>query len=207
MRYWFRGKRGGLILFLVIAGLVLGGLGWVTAAALRLEREQLEARAQAELLRNLHLALWRLDGRVAPILAQEDSRPYSHYTAVHAPSAALQSSGTACPPGSVLEPSPLLSADLPPWMLLHFQADQEAGWSSPQVLSPTLVDRLNASKLKIALRNVTSNRKQLLAELSAQLPPATVLASLRRRGGEPTAKDTALVLASTVDGRNVPLKD
>ena len=207
MRYWFRGKRGGLILFLVIAGLVLGGLGWVTAAALRLEREQLEARAQAELLRNLHLALWRLDGRVAPILAQEDSRPYSHYTAVHAPSVAVQSDGTPCQPGSVLEPSPLLSAELPPWMLLHFQADQEAGWSSPQVLSPTLVDRLNASKLKIALRNVTSNRKQLLAELSAQLPPATVLASLRRRGGEPTAKDTALVLASTADGRNMPLKD
>src|SRR5262249_7209715 len=123
------------------------------------------------------------------------------------PSTALQSDGMACPPGSVLEPSPLLSVDLPSWMLLHFQADQEAGWNSPQVLSPTLVDRLNANKLKIALRNVTLSRKQLLAELSAQLPPATVLAGLQRRGGEATAKDTALVLASSVDGRNMPLKD
>src|SRR5262249_29871289 len=45
---WFRGKRGGLIAFLLIAGLVAGGLGWVTATVLRLEHEQLEARADAE---------------------------------------------------------------------------------------------------------------------------------------------------------------
>ena len=34
MRYWLRGKRGGLIGFLAIATLVLGGLGWVTATVL-----------------------------------------------------------------------------------------------------------------------------------------------------------------------------
>ena len=62
MRNWLRGPRGGLIVFLLIAGLVGGGLGWMTAAVLRLEREQQRSRAEAELASNLRLALWRLDG-------------------------------------------------------------------------------------------------------------------------------------------------
>ena len=56
MRRWFRGKRGGAALFLAVAGLVAGGLGWVTADALRLEREQHQARADAELSNKLRLA-------------------------------------------------------------------------------------------------------------------------------------------------------
>src|SRR5262249_18737744 len=155
------------------AGLVLGGLGWVTAAALRLEQEQQE-------LRNLRLALWRLDSRIAPILAQEDSRPYSHYSAIHAPSAAFSNNGMTFPPGSVLEPSPLLSADLPPWMLLHFQADEESGWASPQVLSSALSARLDNKQAKVALKNVTPERARILRELSGQLSTQRVLAELRQ---------------------------
>ena len=69
MRRLFRGKVGGLAVFLLVAGLVAGGLGWVTAAALRLEREQLQARTDTEQIQKLHVALWRLDSRVAPALA------------------------------------------------------------------------------------------------------------------------------------------
>ncbi|TMQ30220.1 MAG: hypothetical protein E6K70_24550, partial [Planctomycetota bacterium] len=68
MRPWFRGKRGGFIAFLLISALVVGGLGWATGAALRLEQEQLDARRQGELSSNLRLALWRLDSLVAPAL-------------------------------------------------------------------------------------------------------------------------------------------
>src|SRR5205809_6275944 len=102
MRNWLRGPRGGLILFLLIAGLVGGGLGWMTAAVLRLEREQQESRAEAERESNLRraeaelaaslrraeaehesslrLALWRLDSRVNPDLAREEGRLYNHYS-------------------------------------------------------------------------------------------------------------------------------
>src|SRR5262245_18199741 len=122
MRRIFRGKVGGLAVFLLVAGLVIGGLGWVTAAALRLEREQQQARAAAELTQKLHLALWRLDGRVAPALALEDNRPYNHYSAVFAPSVALRHDGSVWAHGTVLAPSPLLHAEVPDWMRLHFQA-------------------------------------------------------------------------------------
>src|SRR5439155_2242358 len=93
MRNWLRGKRRGLVTFMIICGLVAGGLGWATSAALRLEGEQHEGRLRAEqeqarqaFLREraqqeaelqekfaakLRLALWRLDSRIAPVLARE----------------------------------------------------------------------------------------------------------------------------------------
>src|SRR5712692_3983597 len=135
MSYWLRGKKGGALAFAAIALLVIGGLGWVTMAALRLEREQAQTRAQAERTENLRLALWRMDSLVSPVLAQEDNRPANHYSAVFAPSLAINPSGLVCPPGNVLEASPLLDAELPDWILLHFQTGEDSGWESPQVLS------------------------------------------------------------------------
>src|SRR5439155_3083328 len=135
-------KRGGLVAFVAIAGLVVGGLGWATAAALRLEVEQREARAQAELYDNMRLALWRLDGRISPVLAREDARPYHHFSAVSAPPLALRQDGSPWPSGAVLQVSPLVNAELPDWVSLHFQADAAKGWDSPQVLSTSLSERL-----------------------------------------------------------------
>src|SRR5260370_36269848 len=83
MKTWFRGKRGGLAAFLVIAGLVAGGLGWATAAALRLEREHREQSAEADRANRLAVALWRLDLYAPPILAREDNPPLDHYGPVH----------------------------------------------------------------------------------------------------------------------------
>src|SRR5262245_17571028 len=138
MRSWLRGKPRGAFVFVLIAALVLGGLGWVTAAALRLEQEQHDAAARAdhaerlaaaqrqrdqalgalrrqaeqdhdqdmqEFNAKLRLALWRLDGRIAPVLAREDGRPYNHYHAVFAPPVALDNTGVAYEPAAVLEPS------------------------------------------------------------------------------------------------------
>ena len=58
----------------------------------------------------MRLALWRLDSRVAPALAREDSRPYQHYDPLFVPLPVMDMEGKALPPGSVLEPSPLLNA-------------------------------------------------------------------------------------------------
>lgn len=196
MNYWLRGKRGGLIAFLVIAALVAGGLGWATAGALRLEEEQLQTRAQAELDNKLRLALWRLDSLISPTLAKEDSRPYSHYSAVCAPPLAFNNEGAAWPPGTVLEPSPLLTAELPDWMQLHFQANADAEWVSPQVLSPTLAQRLNNAKIQVALTNVTPRRGQLLDELAGQVQAASLLAHIHERGAPFTLQETALLPSS-----------
>jgi signal transduction histidine kinase len=195
MKSWFRGKRGGAVAFLLIAGLVAGGLGWVTAAALRLEREQLEARAQADLQGRVQFALSLLDSRVRSLLAREDGRPYNHYSAVYASSQALGTGGQPLGPGAVREPSPLLSADLPDWMLLHFQVDEENGWDSPQVLAPALRKQLEDAGLAGALADVTPERARLLADLRCRLPARALLAAARQQSAEPSLHDVALVPA------------
>jgi signal transduction histidine kinase len=194
MSDWFRGKRAGLVAFGVIALLVAGGLGWVTAAAVRLEREQQSAQAQSQVYDNLRLALWRLDSRISPLLAREDSRPYTHFRALYAPPLAITKSGLACGPGTVFEPSPLLNAELPDWMLLHFQADPRSGWESPRVLSASLAQRLDSNRLPTPDAREASRCGDLLAALSAEVSAESLLASVRRHGEQPTVVDRALLL-------------
>src|SRR5262245_66045720 len=93
---WLRGKRGGLIAFLAIAGLVAGGLGWVTAAALRLEHDQAEARAEADLQARLRQALWQLDSVMMAKLSHGASRPFSHFSALYAPPSPVDQRGMRC---------------------------------------------------------------------------------------------------------------
>jgi signal transduction histidine kinase len=177
MRYWLRGKIGGTLAFLAIAGLVAGGLGWVTSAALRLEQDQ-------AVNNKLRIALYRMDSLVSPVIAREDSRPYSHYSAIYAPSAALNANGAACSPGTVLEPSPLLNAELADWILLHFQTDEESGWESPQVLSKSLMARLSRTNVKLCADSVTEKRARLLADLGRRFPHRELTALLEPRNGQ-----------------------
>lgn len=195
---WFRGKRGGWFGWFAISFLVVGGLGWVTRAALRLEQEQLQQQIDAEHQEKLRLALWRLDSRISAILTREDCRPFSHFSAIFAPPVALNPNGTPVQPGSVLEPSPLLDTELPSWMLLHFQTD-ERGWESPQVLSSRLKRWASARPKEISLRNVTPARQQLLAEMSAALPAPQLLQYARQHAGDMSVRDRVLLAQEQVD--------
>ena len=100
---------------------------------------------------SFRVALWRLDSRIWPALAKEDSRPYNDYSAVYTPPLAWHNDGTVCRPASIVLPSPLLHANLPAWMLLHFHIAEEGKeskptsqgwWGSPQVLTTSLQQRL-----------------------------------------------------------------
>ncbi|MFN4258711.1 MAG: sensor histidine kinase [Gemmataceae bacterium] len=183
MRYLLRGQRGGILIFLVVTALVSSGLGWVTAMAMRLEEEQRRGRAEAERHGQLRLALWRMDSLIFPMLAREDGRPYDHYSAVYAPALALNNEGVMCSPGTVLEPSPLLTDALPDWMLLHFQVERDFGWRSPQVVPGLLQRRLSPGKpfAELLLTNATAPRERLLADLTRQLPVARLEGLARDR--------------------------
>lgn len=161
-----RARSAGWLVYLVIAALVIGGLGWVTAAALRLELSD-----------QMRLALWRLDSRVSPAIAREDSRPFNQYDPLYAPMPALQRNLSTCAAGTVLVPSPLLNAGLPDWMLLHFQTTAERNWRSPQVLSPEL-ERLRLPAAHLDLGNVTPARAALLDELKKHYAPTEMFARL-----------------------------
>lgn len=165
MRYWLRGKWSGLLGLLVIAGLVGGGLGWVTLAALRLEQEQIDARAEAERSNKLRLALWRLDSRIVTDLAKEAGRPYHHYSVSDAWRLAASNTGKA-QWFAGLDLVPLPEADSPPWMLRHFLLSWESDWKSPNVLRDTIVKCLNVTTEKVGQTNEDRVPQQVVAELA-----------------------------------------
>ncbi len=195
MKELLYGKFGGVIAFTAICALVAGGLGWATAAAVRLEGEQLAEHADAERADQMRLALWRLDSYVAPLIAVEDGRPFNHYSAVYAAPLAYDNQGALRPPGSVVEPSSLLSADLPDWMLLHFQLDAASGWESPQSPSVNLSRVLQNAPNQTTLGNATPERARLLDELKRGLKPADLIAAMRDRVSPTTHKDKILLPA------------
>src|SRR5262245_59654357 len=186
MRSWLRSRIPPMLAFLAIAALVTGGLGWVTAAVVRLEREQVEARAEAERFAQLRPVMWQLDSRIAPILAREDSRPFNHYSAVYPPALlyANDKNGSPVMPGTVLEPSTLLNEELPEWMLLHFQTDVEHGWASPQVLSQRLVKILENPKARAPLDNVTDTRCQLHLRMAGCINPNELMSCVKQRSDQ-----------------------
>ncbi len=188
MKRCLRGKLGGALAFALIAALVVGGLGWATAAALRLEREQFAQRAEAERAAQMRVALWRLDGRLATLLAPESSRPFNHYSAIYAPGQVVDGEGGA------LIPSPLLDAELPPWMRLHFQADAST-WESPQVLSVPLERCLWGKLTTPSPGNATPARRQFLNELARELPARVLLAHARKHTKPATLRDRTVLLA------------
>ena len=177
-----RGPLGGLLTFLVVAALVVGGLGWVTVAALRVEAAQRDAAHQADLANNLRVALWRLDGGMFPMLGLEDSRPYEHYSAVCAPfTNAIATDAGAALAAQLRVPSPLISARLPEWMTLHFQIDPHTGWESPQVLPDEMRRLLKDNGSEPAVANATPERARVLAELRTQFRVADVTGCLAAR--------------------------
>ncbi len=165
----------GLVL---LAGLVVGGLAWVSVSALQAEADRRRAHAENDRSTREHFALWRLDSHLLGPLGVENNRPFTNYSALAAPApVVLDDTGLpTADPGRV--PSPLLSADLPAWMVLHFELDAERGWRSPQVLPPTLARSLAAEPLNLPLTNCTPARGERLDRLRTRLPLPSTLATL-----------------------------
>ena len=186
MSRWRWGPIHWSVTFVLMALVVIAGLAGVTITALRVELAQLHSTARADHVTRERLALWRLDSHLLPAFGIENNRPYSHYWALTAPFPAVDTDQDTLVTGSVRIPSPLLSADLPAWMVLHFQIDPERGWTSPQVITPELEERLTAPPLELRLPNVTAERAQWLDRLRTTLPSPGVIAQLSDSEAETT---------------------
>lgn len=176
-RNFFTPLRAVLALVL-LAGLVVGGLAWVSVSALQAEADRRRANADNDRSNREHFALWRLDSHLLAPLGVENNRPFTNYATLAAPApVVLDDAGLpTADPGRV--PSPLLSAELPAWMVLHFEVDAERGWRSPQVLPPRLARTLAAEPLNLPLTNCTPARSARLDRLRTQFPLAPTLTAL-----------------------------
>src|SRR5436309_1801572 len=167
-------KRPALIwlTFLLFLALALGAMGWMTRTVLRLDQAQARATAAAQLEENVRLALWRMDGAIAPIISQETSRPYFEYSPMFPAERAYTRMYTELKSGDVLVPSPLLKP-ASPYILLHFQIQPDGKVTSPQVPGGN-VRRIAESRYTTAADIHQAEKR--LAEVSKLVQSPAVLA-------------------------------
>ncbi len=120
------------VAFGLCMAIVLGAMGWISLAVLRLDRSEIEARRQAAVEENVRLALWRMDSAIAPLIAEENGRPYFDYSPFYPAERAYTRMFAKIERGDVLMPSPLLTYQSP-HVLIHFQIGPKGELTSPQV--------------------------------------------------------------------------
>jgi len=135
------GRRLTLIVYVVCALAVIEGLAWVTWQAMRLERREREARAEAAHQESIRLALWRMDSILIPLISREDGTPYFHYRSFYSEQQAYNAMYQPLPPDAILVPSPLL-VDSGEFALLHFEIDGEL--TSPEAPTGNMRDEAEA---------------------------------------------------------------
>ena len=155
--------------FTLCSALVAAAMGWLTLHALRVDRERSAARAEAELEQRVSLALWRMDTKLAPLIAEEVARPPAFYDSFITIN---PGAGKGIAPEQV--PSPLLNG-APSNVLLNFDASVDGRWKSPQAPPAELVGLANA--FGCSTPSIESNRDKL-AKLSQKIDVAALVAQL-----------------------------
>lgn len=162
-----------------LAAFAMARLG---ATALELERAEARIRRQAALDENLQLALWRMDSALAPLIAEEGTRPYFTFTAFYPAERAYTHMLEVLDKGDVLVASPLLTY-ASPRVRLHFQFEPDGHLTSPQVPEGNMRDlaesrfiapeRLEASVRRLdELRRLVSRPAMDMACSSGTSTPA-----------------------------------
>jgi signal transduction histidine kinase len=130
----------------VLSLLVLGAMGWATAASLRLERAEQAERLADERQQyhvNIQLTMNRMEGLASALLSAELQRPAADYAPLYFLDNAevREATGEMLPAGQIVKVSPLLSD--PPradWLLIHFQASTRGGFQSPELVPEEALD-------------------------------------------------------------------
>lgn len=164
------------VAFGLCLAVVLAAMGWVSLQVVRLDRAQAEAQREAQRQENVRLALWRMESALAPLVAQEASRPYFVYSAVYPAERAYANMFNRSGTGRVetLLPSPLLTQDVP-YVLLHFQIGPDGTVTSPKV--QTIGPRPDPEDNIAGSEDIAAAATRL-ARLSPLLRPEALRASL-----------------------------
>lgn len=181
--------------FAACFAVLLAAMAWVSATALRLDREQLKAGQQAEVEERARLALWRMDAALAALIVEESARPWQAYNAFAAAERAYTKSYTAIKQGDVLVPSRLLTYR-PTNVLIHFQFAQDGRLTSPQVplgnerdlaeSGYTTRERIEADRKRLGELEVILNQKAA----NGQTPVRSAWVSLSDGMSRPSAAST-----------------
>jgi signal transduction histidine kinase len=176
--------------FVFCLAVVLAAMGWISLAALRLDRAAAEARRQeAEAHRqtaweeNIRLALWRMDWTLAPFVAQESARPYFVYSPFLPVNRAYSNMFNERSQGERLIPSPLLR-EVSPNILVHFQFEPDGRLTSPQL---PIGANLDLAVPKHTSAAAVGKTEAQLARVAALVDRQRLLSMLPQRTPEPIA--------------------
>jgi len=174
---------------------VVTAMGWISWKLIDLDRAEATAQRHAQQEENVRLALWRMESALAPLIAQEGSRPYFAYSSFYPAQGAYTRMYNAKTPGEFMLPSPLL-ATASPYVLVHFQIDPLGNVSSPQV--PTgdayrlarsathlgiTPERIREASSRLAAVKPLLNRQMLVKKCpieEPELPPVAQIAQTLR---------------------------
>jgi signal transduction histidine kinase len=154
----------------VCGAVVASAMGWLTVHALRADRERTQARAAADLEQRVSLALWRMDTKLAPLIAEESARPHFYYSPFITVEAPRSKEG----PDREQVASPLLTGANTS-VLLNFTCPPSGDWTSPQ--APPAEFTSLACDNGMTLDEIASNRSRL-SELAAEVNYWDLLAQL-----------------------------
>ncbi len=133
-------SRGRVLpLFALCAAALIGVMGWLTLTVRRLEDAERRGRDEAAREETVRLALWRMESQLAPLVAQESSRPRRLYGRT--------------------------SSDRPsPYVRLHFEWDEHGRFSPEPPSGPDVA----ALRPALATASRLADRATLLARLSPE---------------------------------------
>lgn len=162
-------NKRAILAFVVGVLAVLAAMAWVTSHTLRLERAEVEARAEAQRQEVIRLVLWRMDSALTPIIAREAARPYFEYQAFYSAAPTINTSEHAQAVLDVLVPSPLISPS-EQYVNLYFQNVPGGELTSPQV--PTGVYENLAELSYVTSYSIAAARERLntLSQLISKHP-------------------------------------
>lgn len=103
--------------------LACAALSWLSVTTIRLERAESEARARAALEERVRLALWRMDGRMARLVAQESTRGAEQWDPFYVPAHAYELRGKTATASTARIASPLLE-ETAEAVNLHFSVER-----------------------------------------------------------------------------------
>ncbi|MEO1996074.1 MAG: HAMP domain-containing sensor histidine kinase [Planctomycetaceae bacterium] len=143
--------------------LLLSGLGWLSAEAIQLDRDQMRARRDAEQARRraerqevISNALWRLDSKLTPLIVREAIRPAATYRAVsEVPSAK----------GAASRLASVVLTQRPRFVLLHFEVGPDGKWTSPQYPDSSLWSVARATGRSMQDIQQSGRRLEVLRDL------------------------------------------
>lgn len=150
--------------------LIVGAIAVFTENIVEMEREGIQADAEAEIEERVRLALSRMDAAASGVLVVENQRPPVHFEAFYSPDDILTNAYQKLGKELIVRPSPLLSQQ-PEFIRLHFEIRPGQVLSSPQVPSGNQRDLAEASGISQEVLNRCAGDLNTLRTMLAQFCP------------------------------------